>query len=97
MIARSLSIAALSVLLACGFSIAHAAEDQALSREVQDMLIKRGYLADYHKDWDQCTQRAAAAFLSDNGKTSVAPELGEIAGELKKAPGDVRRAGEPVC
>ena len=97
MIARSLSIAALSVFLAGGLPVAYAAEDAALSREVQGMLIKRGYLADYHKEWDQCAQRAAAAFLSDDGKTSVAPELREIHEELKKAPGDVRRAGDPVC
>jgi hypothetical protein len=87
----------MSALVAGGLSFAHAAEDAALSREVQEMLIKRGYLGDYHKDWDQCTQRAAAAFLSDDGKTSVAPELREIKEELKKAPGDVRRTGEPIC
>jgi exopolysaccharide biosynthesis protein len=97
MISRLLSITAVSAFVAGGFSVAHAAEDAALSREVQGMLINRGYLADYHKDWDQCAQRAAAAFLSDDGKASVAPELREIAEELKEAPADVRRAGEPVC
>ena len=97
MISRLLSIAAAGVFFAGGFSAANAAEDAALSREVQSMLIKRGYLADYHKEWDQCAQRAAAAFLSDGGKASVVPQLPEIAEELKKAAGDVRRAGEPVC
>ncbi len=94
---RLLSIAAAGIFVAGGFSVAHAAEDAAMSREVQGMLIKRGYLADYRQDWDQCAQRAAAAFLSDNGTASVVPGLREIAAELKKARDDVRRNGDPVC
>jgi hypothetical protein len=97
MISRLLSIAAVSLLIAAGSSVAGAAEDAALVREVQSMLIKRGYLKDYHKDWDQCSQRAAAAFLSDKGEMGTVPELPDIAQELKKAPADVRREGEPVC
>ena len=97
MISRFLSIAAVSLLLAGGSSITFAAEDAALVRDVQGMLIKRGYLKDYHKDWDQCSQRAAATFLSDQGKLKAAPDLSEIADELKKTPADARRTGEPVC
>jgi hypothetical protein len=97
MISRLLSVAAVSLLVATGSSVAVAAEDTALVREVQSMLIKRGYLKDYHKDWDQCSQRAAAAFLSDKGEIGTVPELPDIAQELKKAPADVRREGEPVC
>ena len=97
MISRFLSIAAVSLVVAAGSSVAGAAEDAALVREVQGMLIKRGYLADYHKDWDQCSQRAAASFLSDEGKAGTLPELDDIAQELKKAPADVHRDGKPVC
>jgi hypothetical protein len=97
MISRLLSIAAVSLLIAAGSSVAGAAEDAALVREVQSMLIKRGYLKDYHKDWDQCSQRAAAAFLSDKGEMGTLPDLPDIAQDLKKAPADVRRDGEPVC
>jgi hypothetical protein len=97
MISRFLSIAAVSLLVAGGSPIAFAAEDAALVREVQGMLIKRGYLADYHKEWDQCSRRAAAAFLSDKGEMGTLPELPDLAQELKKAPADVRREGEPVC
>jgi hypothetical protein len=97
MILRFLSIVAVSLLLTGGSSVAYAAEDAALVREVQGMLVKRGYLKDYHKDWDQCSQRAAAAFLSDKGKLQATPGLPEIADELKKTPADVRREGEPVC
>jgi hypothetical protein len=97
MISRLLSVAAVSLLVATGSSVAVAVEDTALVREVQSMLIKRGYLKDYHKDWDQCSQRAAAAFLSDKGEIRTVPELPDIAQELKKAPADVRREGEPVC
>jgi hypothetical protein len=97
MISRLLSVAAVSLLVATGSSVAVAAEDTALVREVQSMLIKRGYLKDYHKDWDQCSQRAAAAFLSDKGEIGTVPELPDIAQELKKAPANVRREGEPVC
>jgi hypothetical protein len=97
MISRLLSIAAVSLLIAAGSSVAGAAEDAVLVREVQSMLIKRGYLKDYHKDWDQCSQRAAAAFLSDKGEMGTLPDLPDIAQDLKKAPADVRRDGEPVC
>lgn len=97
MVARFLSMAVIGLVLAAGSPLAHAAEDAALMREVQSMLIKRGYLKDYHNDWDQCSQRAAATFLSDQGKMTAAPGLSEIADELKKAPADVRRTGEPVC
>jgi hypothetical protein len=97
MISRLLSIAAVSLLVAAGPPVAFAAEDAALVREVQGLLIKRGYLKDYHKEWDQCSQRAAAAFLSDKGEMGTVPELADIAQELKKAPADVRREGEPVC
>jgi hypothetical protein len=97
MISRLLSVAAVSLLVATGSSVAVAAEDTALVREVQSMLIKRGYLKDYHKEWDQCSQRAAAAFLSDKGEMGTVPELPDIAQELKKAPADVHREGEPVC
>ena len=86
------------LVLGGGATLAYAAEENpALVREVQGMLIKRGYLKDYHQDWDQCSQRAAATFLSDQGKLKAAPDLSEIADELKKTPADARRTGEPVC
>ena len=98
MIPRFLSIAAVILVLGGGATLTYAAEENpALVREVQGLLIKRGYLKDYHKDWDQCSQRAAATFLSDQGKLKAAPDLSEIADELKKAPADARRTGEPVC
>jgi hypothetical protein len=97
MLSRFLLVAAVSLLCVEGSSIASAAEDAALVREVQGMLIKRGYLSDYHKDWDQCSQRAAAAFLSDEGKMGTLPGLADIANQLKNAPADVHRGGDPVC
>jgi hypothetical protein len=97
MFSRFLFIAAVSLVVVGGSSVVGAAEDAALVRQVQAMLIQRGYLKDYHKDWDQCSQRAAAAFLSDKGEMGTVPELPGIAQELKKAPADVRRDGEPVC
>ena len=98
MIPRFLSIAAVILVLGGGATLTYAAEENpALVREVQGMLIKRGYLKDYHQDWDQCSQRAAATFLSDQGEAEVAPDLSDIADALKKAPADARRTGEPVC
>jgi hypothetical protein len=93
MFLRFLFIAAVSFVVVGGSSVVGAAGDAALVREVQTMLIQRGYLKDYHKDWDQCSQRAAAAFLSDKGEMGTVPELPEIGQELRKAPAD----GEPVC
>lgn len=97
MISRFLFIAVVSLFIVGGSSVAFAAEDAALVRQVQAMLIKRGYLGDYHKDWDQCSQRAAAAFLSDEGNLGTLPGLSDIADQLKNAPADVRRGGDPVC
>jgi hypothetical protein len=97
MFSRFLFIAAVSFVVLGGSSVVDAAGDAALVHDVQAMLIQRGYLKDFHKDWDQCSQRAAAAFLSDKGEMGTVPELPEVAQELKKAPADVRRGGEPVC
>ena len=68
MISRLLSIAAVSLIVAAGPAVAFAAEDAALVREVQGLLIKRGYLKDYHKEWDQCSQLRRGGFSLRQGR-----------------------------
>ena len=113
MISRSLSIAALSLLVVGGPSVACAAEEgeyaahgcilQSMGecvRQVQSMLAERGYLRDYPEgEWDECSDLAADAFLSDKGNPALQemPGFPELAAELEKTPADVRRNGKPVC
>ena len=95
MISRLLSIAAVSLLSRQVLLLLLQRRTPRWSRS-PGSAHQRGYLKDYHKEWDQCSQRAAAAFLSDKGEMGTVPELPEISQELKKAPADVRRNGEPV-
>lgn len=97
MIRRFLQIAVLGLLLTGTPLVVRAAEDPALVQQVQTMLMQRGYLRGHESEWGNCSQRAAAAFLSDNGWTGTVPELDRLAEELRKAAPTVRHDGDPVC
>jgi hypothetical protein len=99
MVRRYLGIALLGLVLT-GAPLATASaqqEDPALVKTVQNMLVQRGYLRAPENDWGRCSQRAAAAFLSDDGWAGPVPGLDRVAEELRKAQPNVRRDGEPVC